>query len=178
MIMQKIILLSSLMAVMVNASSAEEKSIPLKKSWAKITKSSPKKEDCIDCYATPIVTPKKAKPKVKYYGVYDYVEAKTPVKMKNIHILPVVDSTNNSYGRYAKHSNITIQVGAFRKYSGARRYKRRYNALSNHYAVSIKTVYKNKKPLYRVQIEGFKNRSVANAFIDRYALNSAFLVRK
>jgi hypothetical protein len=99
--------------------------------------------------------------------------------------------TNNNKSLYAKikksssrEENIelsrknSIQVGAFRKYAGAKVYAKRYSLLTSKYNVEIKENVKNKKPIYRVQIEGFSNEREANAFMQRYGLNGAFLVRR
>ena len=74
--------------------------------------------------------------------------------------------------------NTSIQVGAFRRYAGAKIYARRYELLSNQYKTVIKKYIKNAKPLYRVRIEGFANEYEAKAFMSQYSLNGAFLVRR
>jgi len=72
----------------------------------------------------------------------------------------------------------SIQVGAFRRYAGAKIYARRYGLLSHQYKTVIKKDIKDNKPIYRVRIEGFENEHKAKAFISRYSLNGAFLVRR
>ncbi len=158
------------------------------KSWGKIVKAdSSKKEDCVDCYATALVEPKKVVKSIeysqnietgdatKYYAAYDYVE---PVEATNEYLAPVIMETNSAYGDYAFETReIAIQVGAFRNYSGAKRYKQKYRLLSSNYTVEIKTVQKENKPLYRVQIKGFKKQFEAKEFMDRYGISNAFLVR-
>ena len=74
--------------------------------------------------------------------------------------------------------NRSIQVGAFRRYAGAKIYARRYGLLSNQYKTIIKKDIENAKPLYRVRIEGFANEHEARTFMLRYSLNGAFLVRR
>jgi rare lipoprotein A len=71
-----------------------------------------------------------------------------------------------------------IQVGAFRRYAGAKIYAKRYGVLSHRYKTVIKKYIKDSRPLYRVRIEGFKNEKEAKRFMSRYSLNGAFLVRK
>jgi len=178
-----------------------------------VKKGSTNKQDCVDCYASPIDYSKPpsasnnafsrtvkepfksayAKNKIsntKYYGSYAYTE-KVSNKIAivdnyekvnaNKYVLPVISTMNNSYGSYntfSNNSNISIQVGAFRKYSGAKRYMKRYSALSSNYRVIIKTGRKNNQPLYRVQIEGFKNDMIAKRFMDSYGIQGAFLVRR
>ncbi|MCK4442305.1 MAG: SPOR domain-containing protein [Sulfurovaceae bacterium] len=88
-------------------------------------------------------------------------------------------SVTDNYPQIKQHSNkISIQVGAFRRYKGAKIYARRYSLLSNQYKTIIKKDMKNNKPIYRVRIEGFPNKHKAKFFISRYSLNGAFLVRR
>jgi len=83
------------------------------------------------------------------------------------------------YPRIEQFSKKTsIQVGAFRRYAGAKIYARRYGLLSHQYKTVIKKDMKDNKPLYRVRIEGFTNEHQAKAFMSRYSLNGAFLVRR
>jgi len=129
---------------------------------------------------------------IKHYGRYSYSE-KVPdsdnvaitqsYKNENFnsYILPTVSSINNSYnayGTFSNNSDISIQVGAFREYDGAKRYARRYRVLSSKYRTTIKTGTKNSQPIYRVQIEGFKSDREAKRFMNNYAIQGAFLVRR
>lgn len=177
--------------------------VPTQVVWRKlrvpslIKKKDNKKDDCITCYATPIsyskppsVTKAFKAIKPKRYGAYDYTETASDTTVKrnnytsvnaNRYRLPsvsVINSPYNSYSTYSTSTNIAIQVGAFRKYSGAKIYLKRYNALSNNYNVTIKTSTKNHKPLYKVRIEGFNNKSEAKRFMNRYGILNAFLVRR
>ena len=126
----------------------------------------------------------------KHYGSYAYTEKASDIiatrdNYENVnanrYVLPVISTMNNSYnsyGSFSKSSDTSIQVGAFRKYSGAKIYMKRYSALSSNYRVIIKTGRKNNQPLYRVQIEGFKNNIEAKRFMDNYGIQGAFLVRR
>ena len=176
--------------------------------WKKVIPSKPKKEDCIDCYASPLdyskppsasnnmfakLTTKPVKRSyreekvinTKYYGAYDYTEkaSDTTVKTRNdvttpAYVAPAVSYVNSSYGTYSSDITTAIQVGAFRKYSGAKVYMKRYNALSSKYKVTIKTGRKNNEPLHRVRIEGFKNKAEAKKFMYSYGITDAFVVIK
>ena len=179
------------------------KVLPAKVIWKKlkppslINKKDNKKDDCITCYATPTSYSKPPSAtktfnaiKPKRYGAYYYTETASDTTVKknnytsintNRYSLPavsIINSPYNSYSTYSTSTNIAIQVGAFRKYSGAKIYLQRYNALSNNYNVTIKTSTKNHKPLYRVRIEGFNNKSEAKRFMNRYGIRNAFLVRR
>jgi len=72
----------------------------------------------------------------------------------------------------------SIQVGAFRRYEGAKIYAKRYSLLSRQYKTIIKNEFKESKPIYRVRIEGFATEDDARNFMSRYSLNSAFLVSR
>jgi len=98
------------------------------------------------------------------------------------------DVPKSLYAKVEKHSprventrllaKNSIQVGAFRKYAGAKVYAKRYSLLTSKYNVDIKKNVKNSQPIYRVQIEGFSNEREAKNFMQRYGLNGAFLVRR
>ncbi len=165
-----------------------------------------KRDDCVDCYVDiSKKTPQKialAKDSNTVYS-YDYSKAASDVYPLNAtayeayeNPYPVDDSyeEDNPYlvdalyqednNRFSKadmkdYSNKrSIQVGAFRKYAGAKLYAKRYSLLTSQYNVEINKNVKNNKPIYRVQIEGFSNENEAKKFMARYGLKGAFLVRR
>ena len=75
-------------------------------------------------------------------------------------------------------TKVAIQVGAFRRYAGAKVYAKKYDLLSNEYRVKIEKGVKNQEPLYRVKIEGFSSKDEAKKFKKKYSLTGAFLVMK
>jgi hypothetical protein len=79
---------------------------------------------------------------------------------------------------YSTPRKTAIQVGAFRRYAGAKVYAKRYGLLSRRYKTVIKNDMKDARPIYRVRIEGFSNVREAKQFMARYSLNGAFLVRR
>ena len=128
---------------------------------------------------------KKIMENTKYYGSYAYSEkvsdrinAEESYENSNRYLLPVISSMNNAYDNFSDDTGISIQVGAFRQYSGAKQYMRRYSALSSKYRVVIKEGEKENQPIYRVQIKGFENDMVAKRFMDSYGIEGAFLVRR
>jgi len=209
--------------------------VGFQKSWKRfkplITKRVNKsKTDCIDCYATPIVSSQsplvskrtfsnvtkkplevldnkyealnysapidyskapssKSNPfnSIKDYGSYTYPE-KIQDKIVSVehyekenlksNFIPSFSGMNNSYSTFSNNSSLSIQVGAFREYEGAKRYERRYSALSSKYRTTIKADEKENQPIYRVQIEGFKSDMEANQFMSSYGIEGAFLVRR
>jgi len=122
---------------------------------------------------------------IKHYGSYSYREKSSDIvaqsekyKSENnnkliLSSIATINSTDNTF-----NSDLSIQVGAFRQYSGAKRYLRRYSALSSKYRTTIKTGQKENQPIYRVQIEGFKSKREAKRFMNSYSIEDAFLVRR
>jgi len=116
------------------------------------------------------------------YGAYDYgvtpddtyIEEESVVTMK--HLTPKLSYINSSQDEYGKKT--AIQIGAFRRYAGAKSYAKKYALLSDKYHVEIKTGLKDKKPIHRVRIEGFSSRAEAKRFINRYGIDDAFFVRR
>ena len=163
--------------------------------WKSLTNS--KKEECVDCYAT---ISKKSVERVNNMEsnstvVYDYDYSKTlsdvdsvnNIKLeeyKNPYLVDELYSDNRDESLYTKIENKklssknSIQVGAFRKYAGAKVYAKRYSLLTSKYNVEIKENVQDNRPLYRVQIEGFSNENEAREFMNRYGLDGAFLVRR
>lgn len=125
------------------------------------------------------------------FGDYDFIITADDKNVKRSNyssksVTPAISSVNSSYNSYPNKTypnytssvgSVSIQVGAFRNYSGAQVYVDRYNRFSNKYKVEIKTGTKNKKPIHRVQIVGFKNPSAAKSFMARNGLSDAFLVK-
>jgi len=88
-------------------------------------------------------------------------------------------SEPKNYPKIEQYSQKTsIQVGAFRRYAGAKIYAKRYGLLSHKYKTVIRKDIKDNLPIYRVRIEGFANEHQAKVFMSRYSLNGAFLVRR
>lgn len=127
---------------------------------------------------------------LKRYGNYPYQETasdtavKTAMKTRNFNEQNVVSAPivqNSSYGSLSPSyhtANTSIQVGAFRKYSGAKKYVKRYKALANQYKVTMRKGTKDNQTIYRVRIEGFKNKSEAKNFMSINRISDGFLVRK
>jgi len=74
--------------------------------------------------------------------------------------------------------NFSVQIGSFRRKSGAEIYKNRYNNYSGRYhTVIVKGVYNN-FPIYRVWLSGFGSENEARDFIKEGHFRGAFVVRK
>jgi len=184
---KKKLIVISFVFLFVNTCMAESQS-----PWKK-TDSSTNKEDCVDCYANLDLdkkTPKVVKNKKE--TVYAFSDTTSEPKTYNNHgykyKMKVSDTSPEAlefkdkvYVGNKSESNVktvAIQVGAFRHYTGAKKYVKKYAILSSKYKVIIKTGAKNQKPLYRVQIEGFASKSKAKEFKKKYGLVGAFLVMK
>ncbi len=184
---KKKIIIISLVFLFVDSCMAESQS-----SWKKAD-STTNKEDCVDCHADLDIdkqSPKivkhkketvyafsdeKTKPKTYNNSGYSYKIKSSDTDSKVIEFNDKVDLEKKSKS-YVK--TVAIQIGAFRYYSGAKKYVKKYAILSSKYKVTIKTGAKNQKPLYRVRIEGFSSRSKAQEFKKKYGLVGAFLVMK
>ena len=170
------------------------------KTWKTIKQ---KRDDCPDCYASGMGVKKSVNLEDSFvayrakvsepnyvdnvidtqnYGAYDYSVAPTDTYMEaqNIKVTPklsYVNSSKNSFNTKLT-SDTTIQVGAFRHYSGAKKIARKYSLLSNQYSVKIETGTKDGMPIHRVRISGFHSKGQAKSFMQRYAISDAFLVRR
>ena len=173
---KKLLVISSVV-LFVNTCMAESQS-----PWKKAD-SSTNKKDCVDCYANLDIDKKET-----VYTFSDtHSEAKTYNNNGYKYKIAKSDSNPNAievkdkvYEKKPKSSikTVAIQVGAFRYYTGAEKYVKKYAILSSKYKVTIKTGAKNQKPLYRVRIEGFATKSQAEEFKRKYGLVGAFLVMK
>ena len=75
-------------------------------------------------------------------------------------------------------SDFGVQVGAFRRYEGARVYQQRFARYDPRYKVIIKKSYdENGMPLYRVWMMGFGSEQEARDYKAAHAMPGAFIVR-
>lgn len=107
---------------------------------------------------------------------YDYSDS--PFVEDNAVEIESVPSTYLSNIEVISTDDVTVQVGAFRKFSGAQKYAKRYSLMNSQYSVAIQKDFKDAKPIYRVQVNGFFSFKEAKTFISRYGSQGAFLVRK
>lgn len=140
-------------------------STPVKSTWGTqegVIASQVVDDSCLNCQVSiPGVTTEKTPT-----YTYDYSNAPEDTLLAST---PVIDSFSNK---------TSVQVGAFRKYAGAKVYAKKYDLLSNKYDVEIQKNVRGNRLLYCVRIEGFSNKSEAREFISKYAITEAFLVRK
>jgi len=86
-------------------------------------------------------------------------------------------SRDNSKRRI-RLTNFGVQVGAFRNYEGANRYRREYADIHPKYKPYIKKFPDvNGAPLYRVWLMGFNSEAEARDFKNTYNMPGAFIVR-
>ncbi|HFC03997.1 MAG TPA: septal ring lytic transglycosylase RlpA family protein [Nitratifractor salsuginis] len=75
-------------------------------------------------------------------------------------------------------SNFGVQVGAFRRYEGARIYQRRYAAtVDRPERVQIRKFIVDGAPLYRVWVMGFGSEEEARDYIRDQGIDGGFLIR-
>ncbi len=149
-----------------------------------------KKDECVDCIATTFKDSNSRRVKIDKpidtmnYATYDYDISPSDTYIQpeqTIKITPRIahiNSSKSSFPSFHRSGDKTIQVGAFRHYSGAEKIARRYDLLSSHYRVKIETGVKDNLPIHRVRIEGFNSKEEAKEFMNRYRISDAFLVRK
>ncbi len=75
-------------------------------------------------------------------------------------------------------SGFMVQIGAFRKKSGAQRYARRYSSVLSRYKSIVKKYMLDGYPIYRVYLNGFKSENEARDFIAKGMFAGAFIVGK
>lgn len=134
----------------------------------------------------------------KHYGGFTYEEkaSDTNIKTKDHsdYMVQAPASMDTSYGKYttavntssisrvnssyAVRGDIAIQIGAFNEYARAKDSEKRYDGINSRYNIAIQAGSKNRKPIYRVRIEGFKSEYEAQQFMRSYGIRDAFLVRK
>ena len=73
-------------------------------------------------------------------------------------------------------SSYLVQIGAFRKKSGANRYANQYRNISSRYRSVIKKYMLDGFPIYRVYLSGFKSENEARDFIRKGMFSGAFIV--
>jgi rare lipoprotein A len=75
-------------------------------------------------------------------------------------------------------SDFGVQVGAFRRYEGAKVYQRKYSAMYRRYNTIIRRFDDiDGAPLYRVWLMGFRSEDEARDFTAHNHLEGAFIVR-
>lgn len=75
-------------------------------------------------------------------------------------------------------SDFGVQVGAFRRYEGAKIYQRKYSAMYRRYNTIIRRFDDiDGAPLYRVWLMGFRSEDEARDFKSNNDLEGAFIVR-
>jgi len=73
--------------------------------------------------------------------------------------------------------NYLVQIGAFRKKSGARRYAQRYLRVEARYKSKVKEYMLDGYPIYRVYLSGFNSEAEARDFIAKGKFTGSFIVR-
>jgi rare lipoprotein A len=77
-----------------------------------------------------------------------------------------------------KLTNFGVQVGAFRRYAGAKVYQRKYAHIPPRYKPVIKKFADvDGAPLYRVWLMGFASEDEARDFKNTHNMPGAFIVR-
>ncbi len=85
--------------------------------------------------------------------------------------------TNKSKPSSVNLGNYLVQIGAFRKKSGAKRYAQRYLHVEARYKSKVKEYMLDGYPIYRVYLSGFNSEAEARDFIARGKFIGSFIVR-
>lgn len=88
-------------------------------------------------------------------------------------------ATSKDYkqSRTISGGNFMVQIGAFKKQTGAQTYKKQYNGLGG-YKTTIKTYSLDDTPIYRVFLIGYRSEDEARDFIKAQKISGAFIVRE
>jgi len=73
--------------------------------------------------------------------------------------------------------NFYVQIGAFRKKSGAEQTAKKHALYKNRYKSVVKSGEFNGENIYRVWLSGFRSEAEARDFIDMDGLDGAFIIR-
>ncbi|MDR0407621.1 MAG: SPOR domain-containing protein [Campylobacteraceae bacterium] len=75
-------------------------------------------------------------------------------------------------------NDFDVQIGAFRKKSGAQLYMTMFNNKNSGYGAVIKDGILEAAPIYRVWVRGFRSEEEARDFISQSEYEGAFIVRE
>ena len=104
-----------------------------------------------------------------------------PVKLKVLGFDRIIASLAKKRGAPIKDrvvlSGFGVQVGAFRHYSGATIYQKRYDNFEGRYHTVIRKFFVDGAPLYRVWLLGFRSEAEARDFIKAWGIPGAFIIR-
>ncbi|WP_294954459.1 septal ring lytic transglycosylase RlpA family protein [Sulfurovum sp.] len=90
----------------------------------------------------------------------------------------IAKARKNKTSTRVRLTNFGVQVGAFRKYEGAKVFERRYAHIDPRYKPIIRKFPDvNGAPLYRVWLMGFDSEGEAREFKAHYNMPGAFIVR-
>ncbi len=98
-----------------------------------------------------------------------------PVRLEVVGFKGVINRGDDTE-KSVQMSNYLVQIGAFRREEGARRFARE-NSLDRYKAV-VKKYFYNGAPLYRVYLSGFMSEAEARDFIKKGLFRGSFIVRE
>lgn len=103
-----------------------------------------------------------------------------PVRVEVLGFNATKSTSTSSYVNTQKvyeGGDFMVQIGAFRKKSGARVYQKRYNLTKNRYKTVIRVYTLGGLPIYRVFLQGFHSLDEAVDFVNEGRFSGAFIVR-
>lgn len=105
-----------------------------------------------------------------------------PVRIEIVGFGGLVNKAGSTV-RAAKRQSVSfgtflVQIGAFRKVSGAKTYSKRLYKKYPYYRTVIKKSLWNGQVIYRVYLKGFKSEDEARDFIEQQQIKGSFIVRE
>ncbi len=101
-----------------------------------------------------------------------------PVRLEVLGFNGKITTASNKVKTSITLDNFSVQIGSFRRYEGAKIYKKRYDNYNNTYHTAIVKGFYKGSPIYRVWLSGYKSENEARDFIKEGRFPGAFIVRK
>lgn len=98
-----------------------------------------------------------------------------PVRLEVVGFYGKTSVASNAI-KVVEGGNFMVQIGAFKKLSGAQSYKAEYNGAGG-YKTEIKKFTLDEEPIYRVFLVGYRSEEEARDFIAAKKYKGAFIVR-
>jgi len=101
-----------------------------------------------------------------------------PVRLEVLGFDNIISTMNEKAPSSVTLRNFAVQIGSFRRQSGANIYKNRYANVDNRYKAIVKEFMMDGKPIYRVWLSGFESEEEARDFVGQGRFDGAFVVRE
>ena len=99
-----------------------------------------------------------------------------PVRLEILGFGGIV-TTDTQGQKSVEGGGFLVQIGAFRRYEGAKMYQARYNNTDNRYQTVIQSGTLQGAPIHRVYLQGFASEDEARDFIATGVFSGSFIIR-